>query len=560
MVVKRGNDANGKHVLIIGAGVGGSALAARLAYRGYRVTVYEKQDQPGGRCSLIQTKNHRWDVGPSLYLMPELFEQFFASFGLKIKDYVRLARCEPSYKVHFSPPLPGHAPEPPLELSTSLPSLGVQLDRYEKPAGNSNGLGSFLAFIGEAGDHYEESVKHVLLRDWNNLLPALMQWDMYPMLFRTQALKIWSTAWRRACHYFKSDHVRRAMTFSSMYMGMSPFDAPATYTLLQYAEYAKGVFYPIGGFQTLVAAFEKVARQFGANFHYNTSVRRILVENDDRRVSGIELDNGQKIYADAVVSNADLIWTYNNLLPPSSYAKRLQNKKQTCSSISFYWGLSEIVEELGIHNIYLAQQYRESFDEIFKDGQVPNEPSFYVNVPSRIDPSAAPNGGDTLVILVPCGSIASKDAPLGYQDKNTFASIKADVRAKVLQTLKARIGKDLSPLIKEEFVMDPWDWREKYGLWNGSILGLSHCISQVLWFRPSNQHASLKNMFFVGASAMPGTGVPVVCAGSGIVADKVDQFFSQSASIKSQPLFASFDLTTLVILLLFALAILVYHR
>lgn len=130
--------------------------------------------------------------------MPELFAAFFESLGLDIDDYVKLKRCEPSYRVHFAPKDKNSLPVPPLELSTSLPSLGPQLDRFEKPAGNPDALGSFIAFIGEAGQHYEESVKHVLLRDWNNLFTALTRWDVYPMLLRTQALKIWATAWGRA--------------------------------------------------------------------------------------------------------------------------------------------------------------------------------------------------------------------------------------------------------------------------------------------------------------------------------------------------------------------------
>lgn len=130
--------------------------------------------------------------------MPELFAAFFSSLGLDIDDYVRLERCEPSYRVHFASKDKDGTPVPPLELSTSLPSLGAQLDRFERPAGNDDALGSFLAFLAEAGSHYEESVKHVLLRDWNDLFAALTRWDMYPMLFRTQALKIWATAWGRA--------------------------------------------------------------------------------------------------------------------------------------------------------------------------------------------------------------------------------------------------------------------------------------------------------------------------------------------------------------------------
>jgi len=529
--------ASQKHVLIIGAGVGGSCLAARLAARGHKVTVLEKHDQPGGRCSLLRTKDHRWDVGPSLYLMPELFEAFFASVNRDMKDYVQLERCEPTYNVFFSPKVKGQPSDPPLQLSTSLPSLGAQLERYEKAAGNPDALGSFLGFIKEAGDHYEASVKHVLLRDWNHLLSALTQWDVYPMLLRTQILRIWTSVWARSTHYFYSEEVRRAMSFSCMYMGMSPFDAPASYSLLSYAEYAKAVWYPKGGFQTVPAAYEKIAKEYGATFQYNTTVAKILTEEGKGKdnVQGVQLKDGSKIYADVVVSNADLVWTYNHLLPDSAYAKYLQTKEQTCSSISFYWGLSEVVNELGVHNIFLAEQYRESFDEIFKEGKVPSEPSFYINVPSRIDKTAAPNGGDTVVVLVPCGPIAGDKAPEGYKDKQSFEKIKAKVREQILQTVQARTGRDLGPLIKEEFVKDPWDWREQFGLWNGSILGLSHCVSQVLWFRPSNQHATYKNMFFVGASAMPGTGVPVVTAGSGIVADKVEAYL-RGESRRSNPL------------------------
>eukprot|EP01088_Endostelium_zonatum_P011675 TRINITY_DN25822_c0_g1_i1.p1 TRINITY_DN25822_c0_g1~~TRINITY_DN25822_c0_g1_i1.p1 ORF type:complete len:560 (-),score=106.15 TRINITY_DN25822_c0_g1_i1:8-1687(-) len=515
-----------KHVLIIGAGVGGSCLAARLAARGHKVTVLEKHDQPGGRCSLLRTKDHRWDVGPSLYLMPELFEAFFKSVNRDINDYVQLDRCEPTYNVFFSPNEKGKPSDPPLQLSTSLPSLGAQLERYERPAGNPDPLGSFLGFIKESGDHYEASVKHVLLRDWNDLFTAITQWDVYPMLLRTQILRIWTTVWARSAHFFYSDQIRRAMSFSCMYMGMSPFDAPASYSLLSYAEYAKAVWYPKGGFQTVPAAYEKIAKEYGATFQYNTTVSKILAEEGGKTdsVQGVELKDGTKIYADVVVSNADLVWTYNHLLPPSNYAKYLQTKELTCSSISFYWGLSEEVKELGIHNIFLAEQYRESFDEIFKDGKVPSEPSFYINVPSRIDKTAAPNGGDTVVVLVPCGPIAGDKAPDGYKDKASFEKIKAHVRKQILETVQARTGRNLEPLIKEEFVKDPWDWREQFGLWNGSILGLSHSVSQVLWFRPGNEHAKYKNMFFVGASAMPGTGVPVVTAGSGIVADRVEAY------------------------------------
>ncbi|KAK0518225.1 hypothetical protein OC834_007815 [Tilletia horrida] len=326
-----------------------------------------------------------------------------------------------------------------------------------------------------------------------------------------------------------------------MYMGMSPFHSPATYSLLQYAEYAKGIHYPIGGFHAVVAAFEKIARQdFGVDFRYGPekgAVKRIVV--DERRdggtwVKGVELESGETIEADLVVSNADLVWTYNNLLPPSKYARNLRSLAQTCSSISFYWALSKPLPQLTAHNIFLAPAdlYAPSFDDIFQRGQLPTEPSFYVNVPSKLDAGAAPEGKETLVVLVPCGPIEQsreegKAIPGAARTRAEFSSVRTRARAQVLQTMEDRLGMgrgELEKLIEHEYVHEPLDWAERFNLWRGSILGLSHTLLQVLCLRPSIKHARYRNLYFVGASTQPGTGVPVVVAGSEVVAKRVDRF------------------------------------
>ncbi|PWN42435.1 phytoene desaturase [Ceraceosorus guamensis] len=539
---------NAKHVVIIGAGAGGTCLAARLAHKGYRVTVVERHAGVGGRCSLdFHPEGHRWDVGPSLYLMPEIFDRAFASMGRSREKLVPLTLASPAYTIHYHD---GRS----LQLSSDLTAMGAVLEKFERPCGNPDPLGNFLEFLNEAGQHYEESIRWVLGADWTHLLEALTRWEMYPMLFKTRILHIWTTLYSRASSFFYSDHIRRAMTFSSMYMGMSPFDAPATYSLLQYAEYAKGVWYPIGGFQRVVAAFEQIAKEEGASFLFNTNVKQIKLDAVRGAASGVELSDGRKIEADVVVSNADLVSTYNKLLPPSPYADRLTRKDQTCSSISFYWGLKEIVPELGGHNIFLAEAYKESFDEIFREGKLPSEPSFYVNVPSRLDPTAAPLGRDTLVVLVPCGPL-----PLDASTSRAeFEVTRARARRQVIATLNARLGDrraerraeadggvlkafdektadafDIESLIAVEQVMDPFDWQERFDLFRGSILGLSHTIPQVLWFRPSVQHATYRNLFFCGASTQPGTGVPVVVAGSAVVAKRIDDFLSKKSSSAS---------------------------
>lgn len=510
---------SGKHVVIIGAGAGGTCLAARLGKLGHRVTVLERNNFGGGRCSLLSQGGHRWDQGPSLYLMPEIFATAFEALGERVEDHITLHRCHPAYRIHLAD---GRS----LELSSNLTQMGDMLEKFERPFGNEDPLGSFLSFLKEAGENYEESIKHVLTKDWSAWW-SFFRPELYPMLWKTGALRIYDTLFARASRYFKSDPVRRAMTFSSMYMGMSPFDAPATYSLLQYAEYAKGIWYPIGGFYKVVEAFETIAKEkFGVKFRYGADVKRIVTKGS--QTTGVELTNGETVDADVVVSNADLVWTYNNLLPNSSYASTLAKKDQTCSSISFYWALSEVVPQLGGHNIFLADAYRDSFDDIFQRGDLPKEPSFYVNVPSRLDPTAAPSGKDSIVILVPCGPLPQKGKAgqeHGPTTRAEFQGVRDRARRQVIATLSKRLERpDFESLIENEIVNDPFDWQDKFGLWRGSILGLSHTIPQVLWFRPSPQHKKFSNLFFVGASTQPGTGVPVVVAGSGVVAEKVDRY------------------------------------
>lgn len=491
--------------------------------------------------------------GPSLYLMPEIFAAAFEFLDEKVEDHLTLHRCDPAYWIHFSD---GRS----LALSSNLTQMGEMLEKFERPFGNEDPLGSFLAFLKEAGENYEESIKHVLTKDWSAWW-SFFRPELYPMLWKTGALRIYDTLYHRASTYFKSDPVRRAMTFSAMYMGMSPFDAPATYSLLQYAEYAKGIWYPIGGFYKVVEAFETIAKKkYGVDFKYGQDVKRIVTQGS--RTTGIELANGEQIEADVVVSNADLVWTYNNLLPPSSYAGTLAKKDQTCSSISFYWGMSEVIPELGGHNIFLADAYRESFDDIFIRGDLPQEPSFYVNVPSRLDPTAAPSGKDTIVILVPCGPLPQQGKPgqeRGPKTREEFEQVTQRARRQVIETLQKRLKRpDFGSLIEREVINDPFDWKEKFGLWRGSILGLSHTIPQVLWFRPSPQHAKYSNLFFVGASTQPGTGVPVVIAGSGVVAEKVDKYLRGKSEgwLSWEALRGSMGLAVVVLLVLILIGVL----
>jgi phytoene desaturase (3,4-didehydrolycopene-forming) len=482
--------------------------------------VLEKNVFTGGRCSIITHDGHRFDQGPSLLLLPKLFQEAFFDLDTTLEaEGVHLLRCPTNYKVWFDD---GES----FELTTDLARMKAQIERWE----GKDGFSRYLAWLREAHAHYELSVSKVLNRNFTSI------WQLAAPQFVLAGLKLHPlhTIWGRASRYFWSERLRRVFTFATMYMGMSPFNAPATYSLLQYAELAEGIWYPRGGFQTVLAALRGVGERLGVKYQLNTAVKQILMRADGKTARGVVLESGEELEADIVVVNADLVYAYSNLFPQTSpqtqaYGQSLRRKEGSCSSISFYWSLDRKVPELQTHNIFLADEYRESFDAIFDRQTLPTEPSFYVNVPSRIDPSAAPEGRDSVIALVPVGhlleskAVGSTGEPNGgVRPDQDWAALVARARRAVLSTVTARTGAaPLEGSITHEIINDPFTWEAKFNLDKGSILGLSHSFFNVLALRPRTRAKGFKNAYFVGASTHPGTGVPIVLAGSKITAEQV---------------------------------------
>ncbi|KAI1101196.1 hypothetical protein F4804DRAFT_347816 [Jackrogersella minutella] len=507
-----------KKAIVVGAGAGGIATAARLAKAGFAVTVLEKNSFTGGRCSLIHHEGYRFDQGPSLLLLPKLFQEAFRDLDTSLEaEGVELLQCPTNYNVWF-------ADGERFELTTDLARMKTQIERIE----GTDGFRRYLAWLREAHDHYELSVTEVLHRNFTRLR------DLAAPRFVRTGLRLHPlhTIWARASRYFWTERLRRVFTFATMYMGMSPFAAPATYSLLQYTELAEGIWYPRGGFHTVLAALVRVGERFGAEYRMNSPVKRILTGPDGAAASGVELESGEVLEADVVVVNADLVYAYANLLPPTPriqrYSRSLAKRDGSCSSISFYWSLDRAIPELQTHNIFLADEYRESFDAIFDRQSLPEEPSFYVNVPSRIDASAAPRGRDAVAVLVPTGHLLRRPAATGSDAAAAapreldWAALVDRARDAVLATISARTGRgDFAAAIARETVNDPRSWELAFNLDRGSILGLSHSFFNVLYFRPGTRAHEVKNVYFVGASTHPGTGVPIVLAGAKMTAEQV---------------------------------------
>ncbi|KAI3320781.1 phytoene dehydrogenase [Xylariaceae sp. AK1471] len=508
-----------RKAIVIGAGAGGIATAARLAKAGFSVTVLEKNSFTGGRCSLLTHDGHRFDQGPSLLLLPKLFQEAFFDLDTTLEaEGVELLRCPTNYNVWFSD---GEN----FELTTDLARMKTQIERWE----GKDGFARYLAWLKEAHAHYELSVSKVLSRNFTSI------WQLAAPQFVLAGLKLHPlhTIWGRASLYFRTERLRRVFTFATMYMGMSPFKAPATYSLLQYTELAEGIWYPRGGFQTVLAALQRVGERLGVEYRLNTPVKQILMRSDGKTARGVQLESGEILDADIVVVNADLVYAYSNLFPQTtahaqSHNKSLRQKDGSCSSISFYWSLDRKVPELQTHNIFLADEYRESFDAIFDRQTLPEEPSFYINVPSRIDSSAAPEGRDSIIALVPVGHLLESKGFSTTNNKNgisreqDWAALVSRARRAVLSTITARTGcAPLETSITHEIINDPFTWESKFNLDKGSILGLSHSFFNVLAFRPKTRAKGFLNAYFVGASTHPGTGVPIVLAGSKITTEQI---------------------------------------
>lgn len=270
-------------------------------------------------------------------------------------------------------------------------------------------------------------------------------------------------------------------------------------------------------------ALVKVGERFGVDYRFNAPVAEVIIDERNKRATGVKLENGETLNADIILMNADLVYAYKNLLPPSSMATSLDKKPSSCASISFYWAMDSIIPKFQAHNVFLADDYKDSFDDIFKRQLIPKEPSFYVHVPTRVDDSAAPAGKDVIVVLVPCGHLLEGEAKAGLnpQSQQDWDAMVAKARTAVFDTIKARLGVDIKSHIVNEMINTPATWKDKFNLDKGAILGLSHSFFNVLSFRPNTKHDTIKDLYFVGASTHPGTGVPIVLAGSKITADQI---------------------------------------
>jgi phytoene desaturase len=313
--------------------------------------------------------------------------------------------------------------------------------------------------------------------------------------------------------YFQNPYLKAAFSFQNLYLGMSPYDAPATYSLLQYTELVDGVWMPAGGLYRVTESLVSIAEANGARFVYNAPVKEIQVNG--RQATGVIMQDDSQLSADVIVANADLPYVYQDLLPNQREVNRLERMEYTCSAVMFYWGIDKVYPQFKTHNLFMAGDYRASFDRIFQDYALPDDPNFYLHAPTRTDPSAAPQGQDTLMILVPISRL-NEDVTQDWD------ALKAQARSAVLRRL-AEIGvHDLEEHIKFESCFTPHTWKSKYNIVDGAAFGsISHGFTQVGYLRPKNRHRRYRNLYFAGGSTHPGNGLPLVLLSAQLTTERI---------------------------------------
>ncbi|MBN3038551.1 MAG: phytoene desaturase [Candidatus Omnitrophica bacterium] len=477
----------GKKIGIVGAGVGGLATAARLARKGHQVKVYEKLPKCGGRNNLLADGGFKFDMGPSFVMMPDFFEEVFSYCGEDIKKYLDLKIIDPSYKIFFSD---GDS----LTVYRDSQRTKQELERIEP--GSAKG---FDAFIKETTRIYE-LVRPLLYGCFTK--KDLLKPSLWPLVYKIRALESY---WNLAKKFFKNEKICYAFTFEAMFMGVSPFNAPAFYSVISYTDHVQKIAHAMGGMYQIPLALEKMAKKFGAIFQYGAEVQQIKKTNN-----GIELKAGRsKETFENVVVNADFAYAQRDILQ-----RMLPNYKYSCSVLLFYWGLKRKVSGLAHHNLFFSGDLKKNLDQIFVQKVVPEDPSFYIHVPTFTDGSLAPEGKDLFYVLIPVPNLNNAKEKAAEQEQR--------LKKIVIEKVNRLLGLNLEGLIELEHKFYPHNFLDQYNIKFGATFGLAHNLMQSAFFRPPNIDRKIKGLYYVGASTQPGGGLPVVIASSRIAADLID--------------------------------------
>lgn len=489
------------NAVVIGGGISGLATAALLARDGYAVTLLEKQPEVGGRAGLVERDGFRFDTGPSWYLMPEVFDHFYRLLGTSAAEQLDLARLDPGYRVFFEgrtePVTVAASKAENIALFESIESgAGAQLERYLESASDTYRMAK-KRFLYSTFESFRPLVRRDVLRRTRTLIRLL-----------TESLDTFTS------RYFRDDRLRQILGYPAVFLGSSPFSTPSMYHLMSHLDLDDGVFYPRGGFTTVIDTIAALARAEGVDIRTNATVTSIdtAPQASARKptVSGVTWTDAdghtQHQPAGLVVSTADLHHSETRLLPEQlqTYPERYWQKKTAGpSAVLVSLGVSGSLPELDHHSLFFTSDWKHNFTQIFTEPtSVPSPASLYVCKPSATDPSVAPDGTENLFLLVPVPA----DVSIGGRADAAVQAIADDAVAQVA----AWAGiPDLADRILVREVTGPADFATDLNTWKGTALGPAHILTQSAFFRAGNVSRKVDGLLYAGGSSIPGIGLPM---------------------------------------------------
>ncbi len=480
---------------IIGSGFSGLSAAAYAAKQGHEVHVFEKNSIPGGRARQFTTSHgYVFDMGPSWYWMPDVIENFFNDFGYRVSDFFKLVSLDPQFQIIFA--------DEKIDVPKTLEDLKITFEEIEKGASIK-----LEKFMHSAKFKYEVGMKDFVNKPCHNWTEFIS-----PKIAKS-ALKLdLLTNFRTyVSRYFKNDKLKTLMEFPVIFLGASPQNIPALYSLMNYGGYALGTHYPMGGFYQLVLAMKQIAEKQGVTFHFNSTVQKINIEENQIKTLTI---NEEFFEFDAVIASSD--YHHTETLLERAYRNYDENywQKRTFapSSLIYYLGISEKIPNLKHHTLFFEHPLDEHIDCIYEEQKWPEKPLFYVCCPSKTDNSVAPEGKENLFLLMPLA--------IGINDQEA-------IREQYLEEMLSRIEKhtgitDLKSKIEYKKSYCVSDFMTDYNAYGGNAYGLANTLSQTAVRKPKMKNKKLKNLYYTGQLTVPGPGVPPSIISGKIVANEIN--------------------------------------
>lgn len=487
-----------KKIIVIGSGFGGLGAASRLLSAGHDVTILEKRDKLGGRAYVYEQNGFKFDGGPTVITAPFMFDDIFEAAGKKREDYVEFVPCDPFYRIfdaegeHFD-----YNNDHEFTIEEIRKRSPEDVEGYEKFLGTTKAI--FDKGFVELADQ-----------------PFLKFSDMLKVAPDLIKLQSYKTVYKYVAQYIKDEFLRRCFSFHPLLVGGNPFDTTSIYAMIHYLEREWGVHYAMGGTGAIVNALEKLILEQGGTIHTETEVDEILVENG--KATGVRLKNGEQMEADEIVSNADVAFTYKNLINPKHRKKytdrKIERTKYSMSLFVIYFGTKKRYLDSGLahHNIILGERYKGLLKDIFHDKKLADDFSLYLHMPTITDPSMAPEGCEGFYVL----------SPVPHLDSGTdWEEMAPKYRDAIMNFLEENYLPDLQENIIAEHYIDPLHFQDVLNSYKGSAFSVEPILTQSAWFRPHNKSEDVDGLYFVGAGTHPGAGLPGVLSSSIIAQDLI---------------------------------------